>query len=89
MNNEVTSCAPLAEIASHTREAICDYALDPIVCYHIYMLSQPLIWNKRYVGSKVGGSEKSQNIRSSLFGHRIRGFPGSASRVGGDGIDSG
>uniref|UniRef100_A0A915MMX7 Uncharacterized protein n=1 Tax=Meloidogyne javanica TaxID=6303 RepID=A0A915MMX7_MELJA len=31
MNNEVTSCAPLAEIASHTREAICDYALDPIL----------------------------------------------------------
>nr|CAD2188884.1 unnamed protein product [Meloidogyne enterolobii] len=30
MNNEVTSCAPLAEIAVHTREAICDYALDPI-----------------------------------------------------------
>ncbi|KAL7077640.1 hypothetical protein ACQ4LE_003230 [Meloidogyne hapla] len=30
MNSEVTSCAPLAEIASHTREAICDYTLDPI-----------------------------------------------------------
>ena len=32
MNTEVTSCTPLAEIASHTREALCDYALDPIVC---------------------------------------------------------
>jgi len=46
MNNEVTSCAPLAEIASHTREAICDYALDPIVCYPIIMLSQPFILDK-------------------------------------------